>query len=49
METDAPRDIFETIPRKKIFTFSKLVKSRKIQVKDKEVMLIADKNLFGKN
>jgi hypothetical protein len=48
LETDAPRDIFETIPRKNLFTFSKLVKSSKIQVKDKEVMLIADKNLFGK-
>ena len=40
--------LFDKIKKRNIFSFSKLVKHSKNRIKDREVILTADKNLFGK-
>ena len=40
--------LFDKIKKRNIFSFSKLVKHSKTRIKDREVILTADKNLFGK-
>ncbi|MCH2406133.1 MAG: hypothetical protein MK200_08075, partial [Nitrosopumilus sp.] len=48
LDTDAVLDLFDSIRKTNLFTFSKLTKSTKCKVNGREVILTADKNLFGK-
>ena len=44
----ATSDIFSTIKKRKLFSFSQLFKTTSVKVNGKDIILTADKNLFGK-